>query len=69
MLTAGDGIMMEIVVRLTIKMRANEMTKTSEHIALANQMEKLGMTPVGRTRFDIPAPKKADEENELDELD
>lgn len=69
MLSAGDAIMVEIVVRLTMKMRAGEMTKTSEHIALANQMEKLGMTPVGRTRFDIPAPKKQDDDSGLDELD
>lgn len=69
MLTSGDAVMVELVVRLVMKMRAGEMTKTSEHIALANQMEKLGMTPVGRTRFDIPVPPKKDDGDELSELD
>jgi len=65
-----DMISVEVAVRLTIKMRAGLMEKTSEHISLSNLMEKLGLSPAGRMRFNsVPPTTKAVIDDPLSELD
>lgn len=63
LLGSCDMISVEVAVRLTIKMRAGLMDKTSEHISLANLMEKLGLSPAGRQRFNsVPTVTKEDKD-------
>jgi phage terminase small subunit len=62
-----DAVLLEIAVRLTVKMRTGQMEKTSEFISLANVLNKLGLTPSGRANFNGPVPEKP--RDDLDELD
>lgn len=69
LLGSCDGIMIELAVRLTVKMRTLPDKWTSTDAGqLANIMGKLGGTPGDRQRLNVVAPVEKKEKDPWDEL-
>jgi hypothetical protein len=58
-LTAGDAVALESLVRLTIEMRTSGEVKAQTYTALTRLLGEFGMTPSSRAKL-ATAPKKPD---------
>ena len=54
---ASDRVAFELLVRLTAKMRTNQMTKTSDMTTLISLCSRFAMTPADRSRVSVEKPK------------